>query len=88
MLRLFSSPSPPDKPDVDIIPLHPVDTDVKVQSVVLTYMFTFDGKLDAERLRASLYDLIKYKWRILGARLVYNSKVFLKTFPLPVILAM
>ena len=81
MFRLFSSCPPADIPDVDIVPLYPPNTDVGVQSLVGTYTFTFNGKLDAERLRASLYDLIKYKWRILGARLVYNSKVFQKSLP-------
>jgi hypothetical protein len=77
-MRLFTS-SPP-KLDVDIVPLLPLDAEAKLQSVVVSYMFTFDGKLDVDRLRTSLHDLIKYKWRILGARLVYNAKVFL---PLP-----
>jgi hypothetical protein len=75
MLSLFTSRPLPEKADVDIVPLLPLDAEVKLQSVVVTYMFTFDGKLDVERLRTSLHDLIKYKWRILGARLVYNAKV-------------
>ena len=49
--------------------------------MVLTYMFTFEGKLDGEQLRTSLYDLIIKKWRILGARLVHNPKVFYYIFP-------
>jgi hypothetical protein len=71
---------PPDKPVVDIVPLLPLDAEV---TMVLTYMFTFDGKLDGERLRMSLYDLIIKKWRILGARLVHNPKVFYYIFSSP-----
>jgi hypothetical protein len=78
MFSLFTSCQPPEKPDVDVVPLLPLDAEMKLQSVMVTYMFTFDGKLDVERLRTSLYDLIKYKWRILGARLVYNVKVVFK----------
>jgi hypothetical protein len=78
MFSLFTSRQPPEKPDVDVVPLLPLDAETKLQSVMVTYMFTFDGKLDVERLRTSLYDLIKYKWRILGARLVYNVKVVFK----------
>jgi hypothetical protein len=83
MLPLFASrrTCPPDKPGVDVVPLLPLDAQVEVQAMVLTYMFTFEGKLDGEQLRTSLYDLIIKKWRILGARLVHNPKVFYYIFP-------
>ena len=81
MFHQFSSCPPADVPDVNIIPLYPPNTDVGVQSVVGMYTFTFNGKLDPEQLGVALYNLIKFEWRILGARLVYNSKVFQKSWP-------
>lgn len=74
-MPLFTPRPLPEKADVDIVPLLPLDAEAGLRVMVVTYMFTFDGKLDIERLRTSLYDLIKYKWRILGARLVYNAEV-------------
>src|ERR1700733_4524352 len=84
MLPLFASrcTCPPDKSGGDVVPLLPLDAEVRLQAMVLTYMFTFEGKLDGEQLRTSLYDLIIKKWRILGARLVHNPKVFTIFSPL------
>ena len=53
MFSLFTSNLPPDKFDADMLPL---DSEVKLQLLMATNVFTFDRKMDVERLRMPLYD--------------------------------
>ncbi|KFA50678.1 hypothetical protein S40293_04888 [Stachybotrys chartarum IBT 40293] len=76
MLSLFSS-EPKDDHDnfsYDVYPLHLLDQWVDARSFIMNYTFRYDQVLDANKLHASLVQLVeKEGWRKLGGRLRINN---------------
>ncbi|KAJ7186878.1 hypothetical protein C8R46DRAFT_1206872 [Mycena filopes] len=76
---LFRSRAPskialPDDDDVEIVPCNGID--VQLKNVVFTYGLLLDVRLDCDRLKASLFEVVEGKFRKAGSRLVFRNSTY------------